>query len=115
MDESWPPNKSGPALANYFFFVFCVNADAATDFASLLAFGSCRIFEALAATALLVTSFFDLDCVSAEAATDFSAALADLLCSTFDAADATFLPVLSDFAMCLSIECINAQPVSRMR
>ena len=102
---------SSPAMEEvrkrYFFLTFCVSAEAATDLAALLAFGSCRIFEAAEATFLLVVSFGLLVCVSADAATDFSALLAVLLLNTVDAAEETFLPVVSDFAM-TSLPCSGA-------
>ena len=82
----------------YFFLTFCVSAEAAADFAALLAFGSRITLEAVAATRALVFSMLPF-CVSADAATDFSALLAVLLFRTLDAAEATFLLVLSDFAM----------------
>jgi hypothetical protein len=77
---------------------FCVRADAAADFAALLALGSRKTFDAVAATFALVVSVLPF-CVNAEAATDFSALLAVLLRRTLEAAAATFLLVLSDFAM----------------
>ena len=84
---------------NYFFFVFCVSALAATALACLLAVLLRRIFDAAEATRLPVVSLALLVCVSADAATAFSALLAVLLLKTFDAAEDTFLPVDSDFAM----------------
>lgn len=88
------------AASNYFFFAltFCVNADAAADFASLLAVLLLRIFAAADATFLLVCSVLPF-CVRADAATDFSALVAVLLLRTFAALDATFLLVLSDLAI----------------
>jgi hypothetical protein len=82
-----------------FFFTFCVSAEAAADFAALLADLERRIFDAALATVLLVVSFALRVCVSVEAATIFCALLADLLRNTFDADDAAFFPVLSVFAM----------------
>jgi hypothetical protein len=88
-------------LEDYFFFAaltFCVRAEAAADFASLLAVLLFKILAAEEATLALVVSVLPF-CVSAEAATAFSAFVAVLLFKTFEAADATFLLVLSDFAM----------------
>lgn len=85
---------------DHFFFAltFCVRADAAADFAALLAVLLFRIFAAAEATFLLVCSVLPF-CVRADAATDFSALVAVLLLSTFAALDATFLLVLSDLAI----------------
>lgn len=82
----------------YFFLTFWVRADAAADFAALLALGLLRTFEAVDATLALVFSVLPF-WVRAEAATDFSALLALGLLKTFEAAVATFLLVLSDFAI----------------
>ena len=86
---------------NYFFFAltFWVSAEAATDFACLLAVLLRKILDAADATFLPVVSFGFLDCVSADAATAFSALDADLLRRTFEAAEDTLLLVVSAFAM----------------
>jgi hypothetical protein len=91
--------RSSNEARTYFFLTFCVSAEAATDLAALLAFGSCRILDAADATFLPVVSFTLFVCVRADAATDFSALVAVLLFKTFDAADETLLLVTSDFAM----------------
>jgi len=98
--------------ALYFFFLtFWVSADAAADFAALLAVLLRKILEAEEATLALVVSVLPF-CVRAEAATDFSALVADLLRRTLEAADATFLLVLSDFAM-TSNPSISEGPLAR--
>ena len=82
----------------YFFLTFWVRADAAADFAALLALGLLSTFEAVDATLALVFSELPF-WVRADAATAFSALLALGLLKTFEAAVATFLLVLSDFAI----------------
>ena len=80
-----------------FLRVFCVSAEAAAAFASLLAVLLRRTFEAVAATFALVVSLLPF-CVRADAATDFSSFDAVLLLRTLAAAEATLELVLSDLA-----------------
>jgi len=84
-----------------------VSAEAAADFAALLAFGSRSTLEAdLAAAAPVVSRLFDW--VSADAAADFSALLAFGSLSTFEADRAAPDPVLSlfePFAMAGLLAC----------
>jgi len=80
-----------------FLRVFCVSADAAAAFASLLAVLLRSTFAAVAATFALVVSLLPF-CVRADAATDFSSFDAILLLRTLAAAEATLELVLSDLA-----------------
>ena len=92
----------------YFFnlalaLVFCVSAEAAAVFASLLVLGSRNTFDAALAALLPVVSAL-CDCVSAEAAAFRSDLLAAGSASTRAAADAAACPVSSPvgfFAMWL--------------
>jgi len=81
-----------------------IKAEAATVLASLLAFGSFKIFPAFEAIPLLVTT---LDVVSAraDAATCFSLLLAVLLVNTIDAADAVVFTVGAVFAIVVPLNC----------
>jgi hypothetical protein len=79
------------------FRVFCVSADAAAAFASLLAVLLRRTFAAVDATFALVVSLLPF-CVRADAATAFSSFDAVLLLRTLAAAEATLELVLSDLA-----------------
>jgi hypothetical protein len=72
----------------------CVRAEAAADFAALLALGLLSVRAAADAAFALVTSPLRL-CVNAEPAADFAALLALELCKVLPAAEAAFLPVLS--------------------
>jgi len=80
-----------------FLRVFCVSAEAAAAFASLLAVLLRSTFAAVAATFALVVSLLPF-CVRADAATDFSSFDAVLLLRTLAAAEATLELVLSDLA-----------------
>jgi len=94
------------------FAAFCVSADAAAVFASLLAFGSRMTLAAALAALGLVISLLLL-CVSAEAAATFASLLAFGSFRTFAAADAAFLPVLSLFLTAMVLFSLMRRPDAR--